>query len=89
MVTLIGFLAGILTTGCFIPQVIRTHQTQSTDDFSLFYLVAMNAGIWLWVVYGMWLKAAPIVATNVTAGILVSYLMAAKVRQGEQGNPAQ
>jgi MtN3 and saliva related transmembrane protein len=80
VVTLIGFAAGVLTTGSLIPQVLKTHRTQSVSDFSLLYLTAMDAGLCLWIAYGMFVGSTPIVASNVIAAMLISYLACAKVR---------
>ncbi|MCK9308081.1 MAG: PQ-loop domain-containing transporter, partial [Methanoculleus sp.] len=38
-VTLLGFIAGSLTTLSFAPQAVRAWRTRSTDDLSLVMLV--------------------------------------------------
>lgn len=85
MVALIGFAAGILTTGCLIPQVWRTHRTQSTGDLSLAYLAVMDAGVCLWIVYGVGLGSVPIMVSNGIGALLISYLVSAKVRHRRAG----
>lgn len=44
IITLIGFVAGILNTAYFLPQVIKSWKTRHTKDLSLpMYL--LNAGV--------------------------------------------
>jgi MtN3 and saliva related transmembrane protein len=50
---IIGLLAGILTTACWVPQVIKSLRTRKVDEFSWLYLVAGFVGIGLWFVYGL------------------------------------
>jgi MtN3 and saliva related transmembrane protein len=64
MIQAVGFLAGALTTIAFIPQVVRTWRTRSTEDLSLAMLVVFNAGIALWLVYGIALREAPMMLWN-------------------------
>jgi MtN3 and saliva related transmembrane protein len=69
---LLGFLAGMLTTIAFVPQVVKTWRSKSADDLSLATLVTFTSGVVLWLTYGIRLKAAPIIAANiVTLGLNV------------------
>jgi MtN3 and saliva related transmembrane protein len=81
LVTLVGLAAGIMTTGCLIPQVIRTRRTRSAGDFSLVYLVAMDAGLALWIVYGFCLGSVPIIVANCVSLVLVTCLLACRLRR--------
>ncbi len=48
MVTLIGSLAAVLTTVCWLPQVIKTVRQREAQDFSRTYLVMLLVGISGW-----------------------------------------
>lgn len=87
MLTLIGTAAGLLTTGCLIPQVVKTQRSGSTSDFSFLYLAAMDVGLCLWLVYGVCLFSVPIIVSNSVSAALVSYLVAAKARQRTAARP--
>jgi MtN3 and saliva related transmembrane protein len=81
----IGFVAGTLTTIAFLPQVQRTWTTKSADDMSLAMLLTFTAGVFLWLIYGLYLSAWPIILTNaitfmLTFTILVLKLMYQKRR---------
>ncbi|HEX7767859.1 MAG TPA: SemiSWEET transporter [Nitrospira sp.] len=81
----IGFVAGTLTTIAFLPQVQRTWTTKSADDMSLAMLLIFTTGVFLWLIYGLYLTAWPIILTNaitfmLTFTILVLKLMYQKRR---------
>ena len=74
MTTLLGLAAGILTTGCWGPQLLRAYRTRSTADISWLYLGALGAGILLWLTYGVLSRDAALVATNVATVLAVATL---------------
>jgi MtN3 and saliva related transmembrane protein len=63
-ITVLGLVAGALTTIAFLPQMMRTWQTKSANDFSYSMLITFNTGIFLWLIYGIYLKALPIIIAN-------------------------
>ncbi len=73
--TIMGLVAGVLTTACWVPQLARSWRTRSTRDFSLLYLIVLTVGVTMWAIYGI-LRAdlAVIVANMVTVGILLFLL---------------
>lgn len=83
-VDLLGFAAGTLTTLSFIPQVHKAWRTRSCTDLSLGMLLAFGTGVFLWLLYGLVLWAAPIIAANAVtlALILVLLMMKMKYRAG-------
>ena len=71
----IGFVAAILTTGSFVPQAWHTFKTKDVSGISLAMYSAFTLGITLWLVYGLLLRAWPIVAANViTLALAVAIL---------------
>ena len=80
LVTVIGLLAGICTTGAMVPQVIKTLKTKQTTDISLLMYVFLSAGILLWFVYGLLLKEIPIILANGVSLILAVTVLVLKVR---------
>jgi MtN3 and saliva related transmembrane protein len=80
MIQTLGFVAGALTTLAFLPQVLKSWKRRSADDLSLGMLLAFNAGILLWIVYGVAIGAMPIVVANVITFIFTALLLGLKVR---------
>ena len=79
-ITLVGFIAGALTTTAFIPQVVRSWRLKETKDISLSMLVLYAVGVFLWFLYGVWNDALPIIAANGISLVLILILLGIKVR---------
>ncbi len=63
-VTTIGLCAGTLTTIAFLPQVIKTWRSRSAGDISLSMLITFLVGLCLWLLYGIYLQAPPVIISN-------------------------
>lgn len=63
-ITILGLLAASLTTFSFLPQLLKTWQTKSAKDVSFVMLICFNIGIFLWLIYGIYLAALPIILAN-------------------------
>ncbi|AFY74479.1 hypothetical protein Syn7502_02506 [Synechococcus sp. PCC 7502] len=79
---IIGFLAAILTTSAFLPQVLKIWHSHSTKDLSLPMLVTFVLGISLWLIYGLLLNASPIIIANFITLILNLIILGFKLRYG-------
>jgi MtN3 and saliva related transmembrane protein len=82
--TLVGVLAGVLTTACWLPQVLRSWRTRSTDDLSWAYLGTLSAGVGLWLVYGVLSAQLPVVLANAATGVALVALIGLKTRHGRE-----
>jgi MtN3 and saliva related transmembrane protein len=80
--TALGFVAGILTTLSFLPQVIRTWRTRSAKDLSLPMLIASTGGLTCGALYGLWIDSIPITLTNVVTSLLAGTNLWLKLRYG-------
>ena len=49
LVTVLGFIAGTMTTISFLPQVIKVWKTKKTQDISLEMFVIYTGGVFLWI----------------------------------------
>ena len=83
-INILGFVAGTLTTLSFLPQVHKAWTTRRCDDLSLSMLLAFGAGVFLWLVYGLWLRAAPVIVANVVTLALILVLIFLKSRLPER-----
>ena len=71
---IIGLAAGILTASSLLPQVIKTLREKKAEDVSLIMLFVLQAGLVLWIVYGIKREDLPIIATN-SFSLLVNIVM--------------
>jgi MtN3 and saliva related transmembrane protein len=81
-IELIGLAAGGLTTIAFVPQVVKTWRTQSAGDLSLPMLLLFNAGIGLWLAYGLLIGSPGLTAANAVTFALALSILYVKLRRG-------
>jgi MtN3 and saliva related transmembrane protein len=81
-VTALGFLAGFLTTVAFIPQLTRVIRTRSTKDLSLPMFLIFTTGVLLWLMYGVAIGSAPVIAANGVTLVLAGATLVLKIRYG-------
>lgn len=80
----VGLAAGSLTTAAYLPQVYRTWRTKAVDDISLAMYSAMTAGVFLWLVYGLFLRAPAVIAANAASLALVGGMLRLKIKYGRR-----
>ena len=80
LTTLLGFVAGTLTTISFVPQVLHAWRSKRCDDLSWAMLLTFSAGVVLWLVYGLRLWAVPVVVANAVTLALLLIIMVMKIR---------
>jgi MtN3 and saliva related transmembrane protein len=80
MIPYLGYVAGILTVGSFLPQVIRVWRTRQTRDLSLSMFALLSTASSLWIIYGAITSDWPVVLTNVGMVALNGAIAVAKVR---------
>ncbi|MTJ08910.1 MULTISPECIES: SemiSWEET transporter [unclassified Anabaena] len=64
LTTILGLVAGALTTVAFLPQMFQTWRTKSAKDVSYVMLIIFMSGLFLWLIYGIILGALPIIIAN-------------------------
>ncbi|NQV56628.1 MAG: SemiSWEET transporter [Rhodospirillales bacterium] len=79
-VSILGFLAGGLTTLAFVPQVVKVWRTRSTADISLLTFLALCVGIVLWLVYGFLIGDLPLLIANGVTLFLAVNILVFKIR---------
>ncbi len=80
LTSLLGFIAGTLTTISFIPQVLQAWRSKRCDDLSWAMLLTFSGGVVLWLVYGIRLWAMPVILANAVTLALLLAIMALKAR---------
>jgi MtN3 and saliva related transmembrane protein len=77
---ILGMLATALTSFSYLPQLKKAMPPDSTSDLSLKMLVALSAGLCLWVVYGVAKEDWVIVLANSIGAMLALTVLGFKIR---------
>ena len=77
---LLGYLAAILTTISFFPQVVKIYKTKETKSISLYMYIVLIIGILLWLIYGVYLKSMPMILANAVTLVLLIYILIMKIK---------
>jgi MtN3 and saliva related transmembrane protein len=85
--TVLGLLAGLLTTACWVPQVLRSWRTRSTDDLSWSYLAVLTIGVAMWLAYGVGRGDPVIVGANGLTLVSLCLLTGLKLRMALGDRP--
>ncbi len=64
METIIGTIAGILTSVSMIPQLIKVLKEKEVENLSWGMIAVLLTGVSLWVVYGIMKDELPIILSN-------------------------
>jgi MtN3 and saliva related transmembrane protein len=78
--SIIGYIAGFLTTLSFVPQVLRAYRTRHCEDLSWAWLFVFQTGLGLWFLYGVILRNWPMILSNSITMSLCFGLMFMKSR---------
>jgi len=80
LVTLLGFVAAMCTTGAIVPQLYKAWSSGKTDDISLRMLLVLAFGLALWVVYGVFRADIVVIVANGVSLMLIAGLLYLKIR---------
>ena len=81
-VTALGTVAGLLTTGSFVPQVVKAWREGDTNALSLRMYLVMVVAFVLWLGYGLAIGSWPVIAFNVCNLVLNATILWLKLRDG-------
>jgi MtN3 and saliva related transmembrane protein len=76
----IGYLAAVISTASFVPQVWHTFKTRDVSGISLGMYSVFTAGVSLWLIYGLLLSSWPIVIANLITLTLAASILVMKLR---------
>lgn len=79
-ITILGLLAGLLTTSYLLPQVIKTWKDKKTEDLSLLSFLILIPGNILWLVYGLVITDFPLIAANSLTLVFSSTILFFKLK---------
>jgi MtN3 and saliva related transmembrane protein len=81
-IDIIGTLAACLTTASFVPQAWLSFKTRDVSGVSLGMYSAFTLGVALWLMYGLLLRAWPIVIANTITLALALMILSMKLIYG-------
>ncbi|WP_459894007.1 SemiSWEET family sugar transporter [Hydrogenobaculum acidophilum] len=80
IVELIGFVAGILTTSGYIPQIYTVIKHKNARGLSGLFLLIMGIGISLWLLYGIAKDSLALIFANAFSLFCILVLGFYKIR---------
>ena len=78
-IEIFGYIAAVLTTAAFLPQLIKTLKTKKADDVSLVTLIMFIVGVLCWIIYGYKISSIPILIANLITLILNLLILISKI----------
>lgn len=75
-----GFAAAALTTASFVPQAWLTFRTGDVSGISLGMYGAFTLGVALWLLYGIFAGAWPVIVANAVTLALAAGILGMKLR---------
>jgi MtN3 and saliva related transmembrane protein len=76
----LGFVAAFCTTAAFVPQLVRVLRLRSARDVSLPTFVMFSIGVFLWLLYGLYIHSKPVIASNGITLVLSVSILVLKLR---------
>ena len=78
----LGTVAGLFTTGSFLPQVLKAWRDRDTAAISTRMYVTISAAFVLWLGYGLTIGSTTMVIFNLANLVLSGVILFLKMRQG-------
>ena len=81
-IEMVGFVAAFFTSASFLPQAVMVIRSRNTEGLSLTMYLMFTCGIALWLAYGLFTGAWPLIFANgvtmALAGCILSILVSNK-----------
>lgn len=82
LVNAIGFSAALLSAVSMAPQVLKVYHTKKTGDLSLWAFSVLASGLFLWLIYGILIRAVPVIIGNAVGFTFSMYIVIMKIKYG-------
>jgi MtN3 and saliva related transmembrane protein len=76
---IIGMVASILVTVAYIPEVVKTVRARHTRDLSLAWIVMLDVGQLLFLIYGIDIASIPLMFSGGSGVVMMSIMLAYKL----------
>jgi MtN3 and saliva related transmembrane protein len=83
-IEILGFLAAILTTSAYIPQVYKIWKTKDAQSVSLSMYLVMFSGISLWLVYSIIINKPSLILANTVTLLIILMIFYFKIKSKNQ-----
>ncbi len=81
MPEVVGTIAGLCSTGSFLPQVLKAWRGGDTEAISKRMYITTVSAFSLWIVYGVMIASIPIIVFNTISLILSGMILYLKVKR--------
>jgi len=81
-IDLVGAAGAVLTTLCWLPQVLKIIREKETRALSLPATGAFTFGVVLWLIYGLAICDWPLIGSNAVTLMLMAPILTMKLRHG-------
>jgi MtN3 and saliva related transmembrane protein len=85
-ITHLGLVAGAITSGAAIPQVVRTYRTKHARDLSIWQPLLLDVGMLLWLIYGIEIGDLPVILANAFSIVCYTFLIIMKISYKDDDN---
>ncbi len=86
VLTVLGVVAGLLTSTGFLPQIAKGYKSKKMGDVSLLMPAVLGLGMALWLVYGIAMEDFAIIFANSLGVALTASLCTMKVVYDRRGS---
>jgi MtN3 and saliva related transmembrane protein len=80
LIDLIGLAGAVLTTLCWLPQVMKAVREKETR--ALWLTAGFTGGVGLWLIYGLAINDWLLIGSSAVTLALMAVILAAKLRYG-------
>lgn len=80
LILIIGLIASLLVTIAYVPETIRVIRTRKTRDISLYWIVILDAGQFLYFIYSVSILNIPIIISSGSGAVMCTIILAYKLK---------
>ncbi len=81
-IEIVGSIAALITTLAWLPQILKIRRDRRAGDISLATNIALASGVFLWVVYGVFIGSLPVILANSVTLLFIATIVGMKLRYG-------
>jgi MtN3 and saliva related transmembrane protein len=82
LINVIGTSAAVVTTVCWVPQVLKIVRDREARAISLSGTLLCVAGFLLWLIYGLAIADVPLIGSSAVTLVITAAILALKIRHG-------
>ena len=79
---IIGFIAGGLVSVSFLPQIIKSWKSKSTNDIAISLTTINISGQILWITYGIAISSVSLIIMSCLTMLMTLSLLILKIKYG-------